>query len=165
MVNDWAMPSPIHCSSRPRSTVAYGRTMTVRVLIAASAPTAVRSESVSAARTANSGRRWAVMFGPSLSTATRAALEPPQHPCDHAGPDSPKSDLGNEHDCHQAHEPWPQVEGQARPAPVLEKGLLRLRQHSSARHLRQLAQEGLVHAEVPELLPVRHHQPRQLGAD
>ena len=32
------MPSPIHCSCRPRSPVAYGRTMTVRVLVAASAP-------------------------------------------------------------------------------------------------------------------------------
>src|SRR5262245_16678655 len=131
----------------------YGKTTRVRGLVAASAANA-ESKEMTAARLIHLGRTWAVITRPSFSTSPPESRRDSTHePRAYA----PQRDLRDQHHRYHADQPWPKIEGQPRSMSILEEGLLRLRQAAPACHLRELAKQGLVHSEVPELLPIRYH--------
>ena len=112
-----------------------------------------------AERASSLGHHVPILPCPREALETRQQTRPPR-----PGAHPPERDLGNQHHRDQPHEPRPEVEGQTRLAPVLEERVLRLGEDTAARQLRQLAQERLVDAQVPELLGIRYHQTGELGA-
>src|SRR5207245_3381180 len=79
--------------------------------------------------------------------------------------ESPQRDLGHHHHSHQADEPGPDVDGNARLAAPALKRLARLAKRAPTRQLSQLSEPRLVDAKVAKLLCIRYHQPCQLRAN
>src|SRR3970282_587806 len=127
------------------------------------AGSAAASSTMQAMRMTALGRSARVTVSPSLSHAH--GLEPRQHPSERAGADTPERNLGHQQERARAAQPRPQVQGETGLPAALQEDVARLAHRAAARQLRDLPEKCLVHAQVPELLRIGYHQPRQLRAD
>src|SRR5437899_417094 len=154
------MPSPIQRSSAGSVPASNGATSTTRGLTAALAGAVNATSAVRIPRiTAGRGSRIVLPpFRVSTPTSGNDSLPRPRS-------ESPQRDLGHHHHSHQADEPGPDVDGNARLAAPALKRLARLAKRAPTRQLSQLSEPRLVDAKVAKLLCIRYHQPCQLRAN
>src|SRR5262245_27701496 len=101
----------------------------------------------------------------SVSLWALAAPEPPcgtANPRERTGAEPPQRDFRHDQGRHRAHQPGPDLDGDSRLSPRLQEHVLGVVDRTPAGQLGDLAQEGIVDAEVPKFLGVRHHQAGQL---
>src|SRR6202162_934012 len=129
----------------------------------ATAGSAAVSSTMQAMRMIALGRSARLTVSPSLSHAH--GLETRQHTPECAGAHAPERNVGHQQERGRAEQPWPQVQRETRLPAALQEDVARTAHRAAARQLRDLPEECLVHAQVPELLRIGYHQPRQLRAD
>src|SRR5215475_3071458 len=130
-----------------------------RGLVAAPSAVTAPSTARSPARTPSRDERrltWA-MSSALLSVSLRAlaAPEPPRGPAnprERTGAEPPERDFRHDQGRHRAHQPGPDLDGDPRLSPRLQEHVLGILDRAPAGQLGDLAQEGIVDAEVAQLL-------------
>src|SRR5262249_14713072 len=100
------------------------------------------------------------LLGPTggLATATPAGRpQPATHPDEAVRTQASQRHVRDEKDRDETHQPWPHVHRDARLATPFEERVARTFQRTAARQLGQLAEQGLIDAQVAELLRIRYH--------
>src|SRR5215470_11988650 len=173
LVIDCAVASPSHASSRGRSSVAKGRISTLRTFTAGAAVAAGTGAVWAQAGAARHRGRTAAVRIVALARPTRVMTrsslslgrpETRRDTTEESGTDPSQPDLWHQHHGSGSKEPWPQVQGEARLPAILKEHVAGTSHGAATRQLRDLPEERLVDAQVPELLGIRYHQARQLGA-